>query len=200
MSRERASAGRPRSFDESLALDRAVAVFWDHGFEGASYPALEAATGLHRQSLRYAFGDKAALFRRAMERYAERKTDEVLAALTSGATPQAGLVAAFALWTRDAEHPKGRGCLIVNAMAERGPEDSPAMAAARRAAGRLRAGFEAAFRAAQDAGEVRRDLDPATLAAQATALGDGLIVNGRGGVGVGAAGAVFDAFLTQLNP
>lgn len=199
MSRERTPAGRPRSFDEAEALDRAVAVFWDHGFGGASYPAIEAATGLHRQSLRYAFGDKAALFRRAMERYAARKTDEMLAALTGAATPLAGLAAAFALWTRDAEHPQGRGCLIVNAMAELGPEDSPAMAAARRASLRLRSGFEAAFRAAQEAGEVRRGLDPAILAAQAVALGDGLIVQGRGGVGPGAAAQVFDAFLTQLR-
>lgn len=193
-------AGRPRSFDEAEALDLAVAVFWDLGFEGASYPALEAATGLHRQSLRYAFGDKEALFQKALARFGEQKTDEMLAALGRGTSPMQGIVAAFDIWVRDAEHPQGRGCMIVNTMAERGPEDSPVMVTVRQTNRRLQQGFDAAFRAAQEAGEVRQDLDPAVLAAQAVALGDGLIVNGRGGTIAGAARGVFAAFVTQLKP
>ncbi len=195
-----APAGRPRGFDAARALDRAMSVFWDYGYARASYALLEAETGLHRQSLRYAFGDKEALFRRAIERYAERRGDEILAALTGGATPLAGIEAAFALWVRAADHRLGRGCLIVNAMAERGLQNSPAMIAARGGAARVRAGFEAAFRAAQEAGEIRRGPDPATLAVHAAALADGLIVNGRGGALHGAAGPVLAGFLAMLKP
>ena len=61
--------GRPRSFDEGAALDAAMLVFWRHGFEGASLPALTGAMGMNRPSVYAAFGDKRALFLRALERY-----------------------------------------------------------------------------------------------------------------------------------
>jgi AcrR family transcriptional regulator len=63
--------GRPRGFDPDAALGRALDVFWDAGFSGTSLDALGAATGLNRPSLYLAFGDKRALYRAAMRRYAE---------------------------------------------------------------------------------------------------------------------------------
>jgi AcrR family transcriptional regulator len=62
-------AGRPRTFDADRALDRALAVFWRNGYEGASLPALTKAMGINRPSLYAAFGNKEALFRKAVERY-----------------------------------------------------------------------------------------------------------------------------------
>lgn len=191
--------GRPRSFDEAETLEKVLEVFWKHGFDGASYPAMETATGLHRQSLRYAFGDKEALFCRVIDRYSARKVTEILHALDHADSPLSGVAAALDVWRRDAEHPDGWGCMIVNAMAELGSHPGPAMTAARRTTKTLQAAFSASFRAAQAAGEVRGDLDAEILAAQAVALGDGLILNGRGG-GVTCAADVFAAFLKQLRP
>src|ERR1700692_3383022 len=61
--------GRPRSFDVEKALDRALQVFWRKGYEGASVSDLTKAVGINRPSLYAAFGDKKALFRRALDRY-----------------------------------------------------------------------------------------------------------------------------------
>ncbi len=61
--------GRPRSFDRNQALDAAMRVFWQHGYEGSSITALTSAMGINRPSLYAAFGDKATLFRKAVERY-----------------------------------------------------------------------------------------------------------------------------------
>jgi AcrR family transcriptional regulator len=65
----RSHLGRPRAFDADKALDRALAVFWRNGYEGASLPALTKAMGINRPSLYAAFGNKQALFRKAVERY-----------------------------------------------------------------------------------------------------------------------------------
>ena len=65
----RSQLGRPRAFDADRALDRALAIFWRNGYEGASLPALTKAMGINRPSLYAAFGNKEALFRKAVERY-----------------------------------------------------------------------------------------------------------------------------------
>jgi AcrR family transcriptional regulator len=63
--------GRPRTFDVDAALDRAVEVFWQRGYEGASLTDLTEAMGINRPSMYAAFGNKEELFRRAVGRYAE---------------------------------------------------------------------------------------------------------------------------------
>src|SRR6202030_3262348 len=61
--------GRPRSFDIDKALDLALQVFWRKGYEGTSLSDLTKAVGVNRPSLYAAFGDKKALFRKALDRY-----------------------------------------------------------------------------------------------------------------------------------
>src|SRR4051794_3997112 len=66
-----AAKGRPRAFDPERALDRALRVFWEKGYEGASLPELTRAMGINRPSMYAAFGNKEALFRKAIDRYNE---------------------------------------------------------------------------------------------------------------------------------
>lgn len=191
--------GRPRSFDEAEALDRATQVFWSNGYAGTSYPALETATGLHRQSLRYAFGDKAALFQRVIDHYADRKVGGVAALLQRPGAALDNVKAVFALWARDANHPSRNGCLMVNALAELGDDGGVAAKAINRANQNLINAFVRAFTAAQEQGSVRTDLNPQVLARQAVAMGDGFMVHGRSGGVAEFADETFASFLSQIS-
>ena len=74
-------AGRPREFDADEALDKALHVFRQKGFEGASLPDLTRAMGISRPSLYAAFGNKEELFRKALDRYSEQGMKLLQAAL-----------------------------------------------------------------------------------------------------------------------
>ncbi|MBH1933769.1 TetR/AcrR family transcriptional regulator [Streptomyces sp. AV19] len=66
------TTGRPREFDLDERLDRAVAVFWRQGYEGTALSDLTAAMGINRPSLYAAYGNKESLYRKALDRYADR--------------------------------------------------------------------------------------------------------------------------------
>ena len=61
---------RPRQFDEADVKNALRDVFWEHGFEGASYADIMSATGLNKGSLYASFGDKRALYQHAISDYA----------------------------------------------------------------------------------------------------------------------------------
>jgi AcrR family transcriptional regulator len=82
---------RPREFDEEEALDAAMSCFWRDGYEATSVRDLAARMGIAGASLYNAFGDKRALFRRALERYAERSTRERIQRLESTLPPKAAI-------------------------------------------------------------------------------------------------------------
>src|ERR1700761_7309293 len=65
--------GRPRSFDETWALEKATQVFWSKGYDGVTSDDLVAGMGVGRPSLYAGFGDKRTIFVRALKAYAEKK-------------------------------------------------------------------------------------------------------------------------------
>lgn len=68
---QRRKRGRPPAFDPDDALDAAVDLFWRNGFAKTDLDAVAAAIGATKPSLYRCFGDKRALFRRALDRYAQ---------------------------------------------------------------------------------------------------------------------------------
>jgi AcrR family transcriptional regulator len=63
--------GRPIGFDKDAALEAAMLLFWERGFEGTSMADLTQAMGLNPSSIYAAFGDKQELFQLAVKRYME---------------------------------------------------------------------------------------------------------------------------------
>lgn len=132
---------RPREFDADDALERATRVFWNRGFEHTSLDDLCAATGLGRSSLYAAFGDKRALYLKALDRYEERSIARIAKAF-EGTTPREGLKAFLAGLIDDIVAGPGRsGCFIGNCAAELARLDRTAAARVRASLERLEAAF-----------------------------------------------------------
>ena len=72
---------RPREFDVDEALDAAMQVFWEKGYQGSSLSELLKAMKIARGSLYKAFKDKRSIYLLALERYEQKIVDDALAAL-----------------------------------------------------------------------------------------------------------------------
>jgi AcrR family transcriptional regulator len=103
--------GRPRTFREEEALDAAMRVFWDKGYEGTSLDDLTDAMGINRSSLYSSFGDKEALFQKTLARYADVRMAFMREALQRSSARDAveALLRGTVEFLADPTHP--RGCL-----------------------------------------------------------------------------------------
>src|SRR5690349_23827206 len=68
---ERRGRGRPATFDRGKALQEAMKLFWERGYEGTSFDDLIAAMGISPSSFCNSFGSKEALYCEATQTYLE---------------------------------------------------------------------------------------------------------------------------------
>jgi TetR/AcrR family transcriptional repressor of nem operon len=111
---------RTREFDPDLVLAAAQQTFWRKGYEATSLSDLLEATGLARQSLYNAFGDKRALFLATLRRYEENAFRQVSQAL-EGKSARAAIRRVFENVPDGAA--RDCGCFLVNAATELLPRD-----------------------------------------------------------------------------
>jgi AcrR family transcriptional regulator len=174
--------GRHREFDEEKVLDAVLRVFWRKGYEGTSYADLTEAAGIERPALYAAFGNKEALFLRALARYDERYLDYIPEALE---LPTAREVAAHVLHKAvelNTRYPDRTGCLGING-ALAGSDDAEPVRRALiefRAAGRER--LRERFERAKLEGDLPKTAKPEALATFVMTVTQGIAVQAKAGM------------------
>ncbi len=168
---------RPKEFDPDQALDAAMQCFWEHGFEATSMSVLTKRTGVQKASLYATFGDKQALFRKALARYQDASLERLRARLHDGATALDDIRGFFGDVVK---HSTGdgakRGCLCVNTAIELAPHDAEVADLCRRHTERVEQLFESALDKAIAAKELPRNFDSAATARFLVATLHGLSV------------------------
>lgn len=197
-----ARTGRPRGFDTEAALDQAMRLFWEHGYEATSLSQLKAAMGgISASSFFAAFGSKEALFRAALERYA-RTHGQVVAPLDDPAlAPRDAVEQALrgsARMQTDPAHPLG--CFVVLSTVNTSPENRHLQAVLAAIRQGNRDALRACVERAVNRGELRAGTDADALATAFYMVLAGLATQARDGVplaaldaGITAAMGVWDA-------
>ena len=191
--------GRPRNFDPDTALDRALEVFWQHGFQAASLADLTSAMGLSKPSLYAAFGDKESLYLKVLERYVALQIEQHTAIFDSEPDARQALekfLRTMATLLADPTPPCG--CLIVNGMADCGLASTPPAIeqALRKAVQRSEARLHRQFVRAQRDGQLAAQINASDLAAFFTSLLAGLAVIAKSGAKRAKLDAVISAAMS----
>ncbi|WP_369034131.1 MULTISPECIES: TetR/AcrR family transcriptional regulator [Streptomyces] len=199
-SKQNGPIGRPRGFDADEALERAMLLFWEHGYEGASLASLTSAMGISTTSMYAAFGNKEELFRKALERYTEGPSAYVTRALdepTAHGVATAILTGAVRTSTRPA-HP--HGCLGVQGALTA----SDAGQAVRDLLADWRnngcASIQERLQRAVDEGDLPPEADPGLLARYLTTMAFGISVQAASGIGRDELQTMADAALRNWPP
>lgn len=176
--------GRPRAYDPQTALQQALGVFWSTGYSGASLDSIATAAGMNRPSLYAAFGDKHALYIKALEQYWEFAAAAMHEALTDNTlTLEQALMRFYegqlSIYFSGEGQP--RGCFAIGTATTEAVEDAEIREVLSDRLSRLDAELETRLRAAIDSGELKSDADPAALAVLASSLLHSISIRARAG-------------------
>ncbi|WP_454673119.1 TetR/AcrR family transcriptional regulator [Achromobacter pestifer] len=156
---------RPRTFDESAALDAAILCFWSRGYEATSVRDLADAMGISGPSLYNTFGDKRALYQRALDHYVDRGFRDRVRRFESQLPPREAIAAFFdEIIELSLGDPTRKGCLIVNAALELAPHDPEFQSVLAGVLHDMEAFFLRCVQAGQDAGTLNATVPAADLA------------------------------------
>ncbi|MEK3914099.1 TetR/AcrR family transcriptional regulator [Paenibacillus sp. FSL H7-0331] len=162
---------RLREFDEHKALEAAMHVFWEKGYEATSLSDLTSTMGIQRPSIYAAFGNKKELFEAALRKYTQSHASSVRAQLQKNPSVKDAIRSYFEnLVAQEYEEAPNRGCFCINTMVELSPHDAKFEILTREHQMYLSAIFQETIERGQQSGE----LDPA---ANATALAQTLVVS-----------------------
>ena len=153
---------RPKEFERDAALEAAIAICCDHGFEGASTDALLDGMGISRQSLYDTFGDKQRLYLEALQRYVDDNVDSQIAALN--APSSLGVEAVLPAMAPKAAIAGAPGCMGIGAICEFGQSDDEVSALIAASGKRLSTALALRLAEAEAKGETSKDVDPRAAA------------------------------------
>lgn len=170
-----------KSFDEDAALDKAMQVFWEKGFEPTSIADLLEGTGLNRGSLYNAFGGKQQLFVKALQRYDNDRRQPMLARLEALDNPRKAIAEFFDACVQETAADKDhKGCFLFNTALDISTHDEKVREIVTNGVREIEAFFRRCIEVGQARGEMPKEIEPTATAKALLALTVAIRVLGRG--------------------
>ncbi|SKA39406.1 transcriptional regulator, TetR family [Enhydrobacter aerosaccus] len=164
------------------ALDKAIRVFREQGYNATSITDLGTAMGLAAGSLYKAFKDKRAIYLAALERYQMLRAEQIRRLAETPRSGRARLCDLLSFYVDSARGIEGkRGCLAIGGAVELSILDPEVAALVRRNLARIESQLADLIRQGQADGSISRSVDSAETARVMLCLLQGLRVVGRAG-------------------
>jgi TetR/AcrR family transcriptional repressor of nem operon len=182
---------RSKDFDEAEVLSKAVCIFWHKGYNGTSMQDLVDGLGISRSSLYDTFGDKHALYIKALDSYQQTGGSQMCDIINNTASAKEAIKKLLELTMRDLLNDEQRkGCFMVNAEIELASLDAEVKNLICRNEQQFEGAVLRAIKKGQDSGEIRNTQDPLALAR--------FIINAVRGMQVSAKATADKAFFDDI--
>ena len=154
-----------KSFDEEEAIEKAMQIFWEKGYEPASMADLIEGTGINRGSLYNAFGGKEQLFIKSLLKYDQANRREILAQLEALDDPKEAFRRMFDGLVKEATSDTSKkGCFMINTALNLAAHPKEIQKIVTKGLGETEAFFRRGIEVAQARREMSTSQDPAALA------------------------------------
>jgi TetR/AcrR family transcriptional regulator, transcriptional repressor for nem operon len=155
---------RPKEFDQEQALRKAIGVFCRQGFAATSTDELMRVMDVGRQSMYDTFGDKRALFLKALEMYVRESVHSINVELGRSGSALSAVQRALATFAERRDLSSAEGCMGLNAISEFGRRDADVTRITRRAARIQRRTLMHVLTRAREQGELSSHADLDSMA------------------------------------
>ncbi|WP_369246438.1 TetR/AcrR family transcriptional regulator [Streptomyces sp. R41] len=172
---------RTKEFDPDAALQAALELFWQRGYEATSMSDLVERLGVGRASIYATFGNKHELYLKALDRYQQARDPRLLRELSQPgpALPAVRTVVRRFATEAATEGKRLSGCFVTNTAAELAAHDATAARRVEHSWDHIETVLHSALVRAQAQGELPEDRDPRALARMLLVLMQGLRVVGK---------------------
>lgn len=168
--------GPVKQFDRKEVLEKALYVFWEHGYEATGMTQLVEALGIGRQSLYNTFGDKRSLFLETIKHYHDTCAGEMFQLLERESSPLQNIRDIFKYWETECSSNDYHGCYFGNTCAEFGDKDAEIAEFLQRSFQKGEEAFFTILEKAKEAGELGEELNSRDVARLIINTGQGLSV------------------------
>jgi AcrR family transcriptional regulator len=155
---------RPKEFDQDKALHKAIHLFSQQGFATTSIDELMREMDVGRQSMYDTFGDKRALFLKALETYVTESVNAICVVLDKPGPALSAVRDALARFAERKDMSSTEGCMGMNAICEFGQRDREVNQIVLMAARMQRERLLNVLNRAKSGGELSGDVDLESLA------------------------------------
>src|SRR5260370_30330632 len=190
---------RPKAFDRDTAVQQAMTVFWEQGYEATSTDDLLRAMGIGRQSMYDTFGDKHRLYLEALQRYQAEYGARLLERLHATSSPLSALREVLLAVANETPGERARGCLAVNATMELAHTDPEVASMVRTSELLCQAALERVVREAKRTGELSSAVDERSAGRFLFTTVQGLRVSAKAGLSPAALRDVAEFALRALK-
>lgn len=173
---------RPLAFDRSEALQHAMEVFWENGYEATSLRLLLRAMDLSRSSFYQSYGSKRRLYRACLRQYTAHVAQDMADVLASASSGLTFIKQVFYSVGAAVDQPQGRrGCMVMNASSGRAAHEAAVAALITEGATTFARVFRTAIEQAQAEGAIAPNRDGHVLAHYLVSTRSGLQAMAKAG-------------------
>ncbi|MEO0683867.1 MAG: TetR/AcrR family transcriptional regulator [Cyanobacteria bacterium J06649_11] len=173
------SRGPNKTFEPEMVLAKAMEVFWAKGYEAASLSELLQNMEISRKSMYDTFGNKQALFLKALEHYAQTNLRSIKEQLSAPGSPLSNIEQLLQSWQITHGKPGSKGCMLGTSAADFDTSNVEIAPVLRSYFARLENIYYEAVSQAQAAGELSTEANPRDIARMLLCTTQGMALVGR---------------------